>query len=219
MKNLDIRRFRKSAESSEHVLGFVHDSGVTVALDRPHLETLEGKFHPLENNPFSYHSKKGPEFIDAFESVEEFESLLAEIFDYAKEHRDDLLGFLDGGIHPEQKELRDNNWDLDNLRELCKKYPLYSQDSKRGDAIIFAKFFYPAGSATWYVLEGEPQEDGNILFFGYVSGLTPGGDEYGYFSLQEFEELRGPFFIERDSYWTPKKISEVFPDLWDDKNR
>ncbi len=72
------------------------------------------------------------------------------------------------------------------------------------------KFFNPAGSGTWYGVEFCPEQG---LFFGYVEGLCPGGDEWGYFSLAELSSLRLPFGfkIERDLYWKPKPMGEVLP--------
>ena len=33
---------------------------------------------------------------------------------------------------------------------------------------ILAKFFNPVGAGTWYVVEGDEQEDGDWVFFGLV---------------------------------------------------
>lgn len=44
------------------------------------------------------------------------------------------------------------------------KYPIYSQDGKGGKAQVICKFFNPCGSQTWYILEGEKQDDDYILF-------------------------------------------------------
>lgn len=43
------------------------------------------------------------------------------------------------------------------------KYPIYSQDGKGGKAQVICKFFNPCGSQTWYILEGEKQDDDYIL--------------------------------------------------------
>ena len=56
------------------------------------------------------------------------------------------------------------------LSESLKKFPLYSQDGKKADAVVVAKYFFPATALTWYVTEGR-QEDDDYLFFGPV--LTP----------------------------------------------
>jgi len=40
------------------------------------------------------------------------------------------------------------------LAESLKKFPLYSQDGKKADAVVVAKYFFPATALTWYVTEG-----------------------------------------------------------------
>ena len=45
--------------------------------------------------------------------------------------------------------------------KLFKKYPIGSQDGKRGDATVIVKFFYPAGAATWLITEGNLIKDEN----------------------------------------------------------
>lgn len=71
---------------------------------------------------------------------------------------------------------------------------------------VYAKFFFPMGSWTWFVLEGSRQED-DFLFFGYVIGLD---EELGYFSLRELEgiDIHG-LRVERDLYFTPGTLGEV----------
>ncbi len=88
--------------------------------------------------------------------------------------------------------------------ELRKKIPsLYSQEKVK-DPTVYAKYFTPDSSWTWYVMEF----DGEDTFFGYVDGLYP---ELGYFSLSELESVKGPLGlkVERDLYWKPKPLSEV----------
>ena len=55
------------------------------------------------------------------------------------------------------------------LAESLEKYPLYSQDGKKADAVVVAKYFFPATALTWYVTEGR-KEDDDYLFFGLVVG-------------------------------------------------
>lgn len=91
--------------------------------------------------------------------------------------------------------------------ELRARLPaLYSQETEP-DAMIYAKFFTPWTGWTWFVTEGSKQED-DFIFFGYVIGLE---SEWGYFSLNELESIRGPagLTIERDLYFTPKHTSEI----------
>ena len=81
--------------------------------------------------------------------------------------------------------------------------PLYSQEHV-DDPLIVCKFFTPDSNWTWFVMEF----DGEDLFFGLVVGFEK---ELGYFTLSELEEARGPLglSIERDIYFTPKRLSEV----------
>ena len=95
-------------------------------------------------------------------------------------------------------------------KEIEKKIPkLYSTESiATNDKICVAKFFTPDSNWTWFVVEGERQENGDWLFFGFVNGFEP---EWGYFNLRELESARGPLGlkIERDKYFIPKKFSEL----------
>jgi hypothetical protein len=83
---------------------------------------------------------------------------------------------------------------------------LYAQEGV-SDPIVYAKFFAPWTSWTWYITEGSDQED-DFFFFGYVIGLEC---EWGYSSLRELESIRGPggLTIERDLSFTPKPKSEI----------
>jgi hypothetical protein len=94
--------------------------------------------------------------------------------------------------------------------ELRAKLPaLYAQEGA-SDPIVYAKFFTPWTSWTWYITEGSPEDD-DFIFFCYVIGLER---EWGYSSLCELESIRGPggLRIERDLHFTPKQRSEV-PDI------
>ena len=87
--------------------------------------------------------------------------------------------------------------------------PLYSQDEVE-DPICNLKFFLPDSSFTWYIVEGGKQDDGGWLFFSkVVSHLCPDG-ELGYVLLSQLEQVKGSMglSVERDLYFTPKKISE-----------
>jgi hypothetical protein len=80
-----------------------------------------------------------------------------------------------------------------------KKTPLYSQEKNENPKII-VKFFCPWNQWTWYVTEGDEQEDGDWLFFGMVHGEEK---ELGYFVLSELESITGPggLKIERDLHF------------------
>jgi hypothetical protein len=92
------------------------------------------------------------------------------------------------------------------------------------DPIVVAKFFNPGGPQTWYATEYEPE---TRAFFGYVQlGFGESCDEWGYFSLDELQDLRigqrlrlpsgqvFPFLveIECDAHFDPKPMSEVVPE-------
>ena len=53
------------------------------------------------------------------------------------------------------------------LEKAMQDYPLYSQDSKKKDAVCIAVFFI--GNARWYILEGQRENDDFVLF-GIVVG-------------------------------------------------
>ena len=88
------------------------------------------------------------------------------------------------------------------------KCPIRSKDGEGKEAEVVCKFFTPWSNWTWYVLEGEKQEDGDWYLYGYVESDFP---EFGYFMLSELEEAVGPFGlkIERDKWFAPCKLSEV----------
>ena len=71
------------------------------------------------------------------------------------------------------------------------------------DKVLRVKFFTPTSNWTWYATEF----DGEDMFFGYVEGRE---NEWGYFSLKELSEVKGPYGvgIERDKYWEPIKFGE-----------
>lgn len=102
----------------------------------------------------------------------------------------------------------------------AKKFPLYSQENKGDKAMVWAKYFMPTGRYTAYVTEmtiealhefkGKQAVEGSA--FGYC--LSPFGsdcDEWGYFDLNEWNEVKGPMGlgIERDMYWTPMTVGEL----------
>ena len=106
-------------------------------------------------------------------------------------------------------------------KELRYKLPaLYSQDGKGGKAVVYVKYFTPSSSWTWLVLEGGPIKDSDnneidFQFFGLVDGFEK---ELGYFNLSELESIKGPMGlpIERDLYFKPKTLDEIFPEMFKD---
>ena len=94
------------------------------------------------------------------------------------------------------------------LAESLEKYPLYSQDGKKENAVVVAKYFFPCTALTWYVTEGRKEGD-DYLFFGLVVG-TDTSAEMGYFSLSQLSELNiCGLKVERDIYFQPKKLGEI----------
>lgn len=86
--------------------------------------------------------------------------------------------------------------------------PLGAMDDKDpAEVPIVVKFFYPAGSATWYVTEFDPETE---TFFGFAE-LLPGCGELGYFSLAELEEVgRGRALgVEHDLHIGKHMLREV----------
>ncbi len=91
------------------------------------------------------------------------------------------------------------------VKQELKKYPLYSQDGKKMDAICPVKFFHCGTGWTWYVLEADLSSG---EFFGIVCGIEV---EYGYFTLQELESIVAMRYLrtERDSGFKPTQIGKI----------
>ncbi|MGA9771375.1 MAG: DUF2958 domain-containing protein [Blastocatellia bacterium] len=72
---------------------------------------------------------------------------------------------------------------------------------------VYAKWFTPWSSWTWFITEGEDR-DGDYLMFGYVIGQEK---EWGYVSMNELKAVKGPMGleIERDIHFSPKPKSQV----------
>jgi hypothetical protein len=80
------------------------------------------------------------------------------------------------------------------------------------DKVAVAKFFNPCGSWTWFAVEGEATEEGDFEFWGLVQGHEA---EWGYFRLSELTAFRGQLGLplERDLYFTPTRMGDLFPEL------
>lgn len=65
---------------------------------------------------------------------------------------------------------------------------------------IIVKYFTPDGSATWFILDGEPEVDGDWHLFG-LCDLGMGFPELGYVQLSELQGHKGKMGlpIERDA--------------------
>ncbi len=94
--------------------------------------------------------------------------------------------------------------------ELQQRFDEVGDQAENPDPLVIAKFFDPAGPATWYATEYDAD---SRIFYGYVTGMIE--DEWGSFSLDELESIQRPFglTIERDLYFGEKPISEAVPAL------
>ena len=91
--------------------------------------------------------------------------------------------------------------------ELRAQLPGIYAQTENPDPMVYARFFTPDAGWTWYVIEGQEDED-DFTFFGYVKGHCL---ELGYFSLKELQSVSGPMKlpIERDLHFEPAPWSEV----------
>lgn len=71
--------------------------------------------------------------------------------------------------------------------------------------VALVKFFAPWSNWTWYASEYDPETG---LFFGLVSGFEM---EFGYFSLDELQNVRGKFGlkIEKDRFYTSESFEKI----------
>ena len=93
------------------------------------------------------------------------------------------------------------------LEKKLNRYPIGSQDGNGMDARVVVKYFNPCGAGTWLITEGEKQEDGDWLLFGYCHLFEW---EWGYVLLSELQNVKLPFglTIERELYITDKTVSD-----------
>lgn len=93
------------------------------------------------------------------------------------------------------------------LEQELMKYPIGSQDGKGMDAKVIVKYFNPCGIGTWLITEGEKQENGDWLLFGYCHLFEW---EWGYVTLSELESVTLPFglSIERELYVTGGDVKD-----------
>lgn len=92
----------------------------------------------------------------------------------------------------------------DSIRKQLPK--LYSTEKELiGDKTAYARYFFPMGAYTAYLLEYDPKT--RIGFGAVTMGY---GWELGNMSLDEMEEVKiHGLGIERDLYFTPKKLHEI----------
>jgi len=87
--------------------------------------------------------------------------------------------------------------------------PYGSQDKKGFNAEVIVKFFNPVGAGTWLITEGEKQENGDWLLYGYCHIFEW---EWGSVMLSELQSVTLPFGlgIERDLYTGSKQTVKDF---------
>ena len=88
--------------------------------------------------------------------------------------------------------------------------PLYSNEEISTENQMIKVKYFLAGF-TWLVTECEPQEDGDVLFFGYVINHGyPDCSEWGYFTLNQLMEIKlfVIYEIERDIYFKECKFKD-----------
>lgn len=97
------------------------------------------------------------------------------------------------------------------IEEKIKKYPLGSQSDKGSDAEVIVKYFNPVGAGTWLITEGEKQDDGDYLLYGFCNILEW---EWGSVMLNELQNLKLPLgmSIERDLYTGDSKYINDYID-------
>lgn len=74
------------------------------------------------------------------------------------------------------------------------------------EQMVYAKFFYPAGYATWFLTAFSPEDQ---MLFGFAA-LFPYTGEWGWISFEELESFvdKHGLKIERDLYFTPAKVKD-----------
>ncbi|WP_019036726.1 helicase-related protein [Prevotella amnii] len=112
----------------------------------------------------------------------------------------------------EKKEDKEDEKEEENTYNLMpdstkKQLPkLYATEKQLiGDRTAYARYFFPMGAYTAYMLEYDPKE--RIGFGAVTMGY---GWELGYMSLKEMEEVKVKGLgIERDLYFKPTKLHEI----------
>lgn len=97
-------------------------------------------------------------------------------------------------------------------REIAERLPpLRSQKELAHEKkLIHARFFFPAGRWTWFVMEGD-QRGEDFLFFGYIITIT---ERFGFFTLKNLESIRiAGLTIERDLRFRPAPFAEVLAEF------
>jgi len=91
--------------------------------------------------------------------------------------------------------------------ELKARFEEVGSQEEEKNPLVIVKYFNPTGAGTWFATEYDAK---NKIFFGYVSLFGDHNDEFGSFSLEELESVKGfgGLGIERDLYCGEKRLSE-----------
>ena len=140
-------------------------------------------------------------------------------------HVDKMVLKVQGGLKTEQppllqesKDKEEKKEDKEDEKEEENAYNLMPDSTKKqlpklyatekqliGDRTAYARYFFPMGAYTAYMLEYDPKE--RIGFGAVTMGY---GWELGYMSLKEMEEVKiHGLGIERDLYFKPTKLHEI----------
>ena len=140
-------------------------------------------------------------------------------------HVDKMVQKVQGGLKTEQppllqesKDKEEKKEDKEDEKEEENAYNLMPDSTKKqlpklyatekqliGDRTAYARYFFPMGAYTAYMLEYDPKE--HIGFGAVTMGY---GWELGYMSLKEMEEVKiHGLGIERDLYFKPTKLHEI----------
>ena len=140
-------------------------------------------------------------------------------------HVDKMVQKVQGGLKTEQppllqesKDKEEKKEDKEDEKEEENAYNLMPDSTKKqlpklyatekqliGDRTAYARYFFPMGAYTAYMLEYDSKE--RIGFGAVTMGY---GWELGYMSLKEMEEVKiHGLGIERDLYFKPTKLHEI----------
>ncbi len=95
---------------------------------------------------------------------------------------------------------------------------LGSQQSKHGQAKVWAKCFTSDGALAWYIAEGSARRtpDGravDYLLYGLVEGERRKLDYFWLSDLAAFHDPAG-LPVRRDRNWQPKSLAEIAPEMF-----
>ena len=93
-------------------------------------------------------------------------------------------------------------------KALEKQFTKVGSQENSENPTVLAHFFNPVGGGNWFATEYNPIDK---IFFGYVSLFNDHCNEWGSFSLEELESVKGRFGlgIERNLYFKQQGIKET----------